>query len=228
MSDGKGKIFVTGTDTGVGKTVFTLALCLFLKSRGKKCRVIKPVETGCDPVCEDETLYRKFLGDDAVEVFYRLKYPAAPLTAGEREGIEIPIEDLKEKLKGYDEGVTLVEGAGGLLVPVNYETTYLDLILALDTPVMVVAGNKLGVINHTLLTVDVLDRRGIKGIIILNDLSEGDPFLLEDNLKKIKHFSKMPVAGRFPYIEKFTEDQLIRGIQPLYTSLEEFAGEILR
>ena len=216
------KIFVTGTDTGVGKTVVTLAIALYLLEKGLDVRVIKPVETGCDPECEDVNLYKKYLGKERAGNYMLYRYPAAPWTAARVEGKTIKYDEIVNNLKNEKGEVVLIEGAGGLLVPITENKTYLHLITQLQIPVIVVAGNKLGVINHTLLTTWMLKDHNIEGIVILNDLEDADPFLLEDNLFTLKTFSPFPVAGRFPRVSRdFLKEELIRGIQPLASSLSQ-------
>ncbi len=210
------KIFITGTDTGVGKTIVTLAIALYLQKKGIDIKVVKPIETGCKPTCEDINLYTQFLGKEKVRNYFSYEYPAAPWTSARMSGENIDFEKIVNNLTNEDGEIILIEGAGGLLVPITEDKTYLDLILALEIPVIIVAGNKLGVINHTLLTVSVLAKYNINGIIILNDIEDSDPLLLKDNLFSIKQFSSFPVVGRFPKIsEEITPKNLIKGIQPL-------------
>ncbi len=217
------KIFVTGTDTGAGKTVVTLAFALSLIEHGRRVKVVKPIETGCRQECEDVALYREFLGEERVSNYLNYKYPAAPWTAARLEDKQIDFGEIVERLKNEDGDIVIIEGAGGLLVPITHNRTYLDLIIELDVPVLLVAGNKLGVINHTLLSTFVLGSSGLKAFVILNDLSDEDPILLEDNLFTIERFSQFPVIGRFPYQgEELRRERLIRGFQPLYHVLDRF------
>ena len=168
-------IFVTATDTGVGKTTISAALAKILKDRGQNVGYYKPVETGCDPVCPDTSILSKITGQDIDEiVLYKFKPPVSPLVAQDFESVKIDIErilfyldDLKRK---YD--FLIVEGAGGIKVPITQHegriVTYLDIVYEASLPVLIVSRAGLGTINHTVLTVDALNsvNAQIKGIII--------------------------------------------------------------
>ncbi len=154
-------LFVTGTDTGVGKTAVTAALALFLRSRGLRVAAVKPVETGVeDPsgLGRDGRLLRWAAGSDAATERispFRLRAPLAPAVAAEEEGVRIdPVtltRDVLSEAQGCD--YLLVEGAGGLMVPLRGGYLMADLARDLGLPLLVVARTGLGTINHTLLTV---------------------------------------------------------------------------
>ena len=156
--------FVVGTDTGVGKTTVATGLVRAFADRGQKIAVMKPCETGD--------------GDDAARLIaasgrsldpqlvnpYRFPLPAAPEIAARRAGARIElglIERAYRTLSG-EADLTVVEGAGGLLVPLLGGVTIADLIARLDLPVLIVARTQLGSINHTLLTAEVARRRGLR------------------------------------------------------------------
>ena len=222
------KLFITGTDTGVGKTLFTTAFALSLLKDGYNVRVIKPIETGCQEECEDEAFYRKILKQKEEIVFCKFSYPASPYTAGKLEGKHVDFKGLLHKISDIENEITIIEGAGGLLVPLDNEHTFLDVVTKLNLPVIIVSGNKLGGINHTLLTDLVLEKSKIKRIIVLNDIAVNqDEFLLKDNLTTISEFSKSKVTGRLGYFtgEK-TEQKLITWIQPVYNFLLTFLQEL--
>ena len=166
-------IFVTATDTGVGKTTISVALAKILK--GQNVGYYKPVETGCDPVCSDASLLSKITGQDIDEiVLYKFRSPVSPLVAQELEDTEINVDlilsHLEQLKRKYD--FLIVEGAGGIKVPITEEEgriiTYLDLVYEASLPVLIVSRAGLGTINHTVLTVDALNsiNAQIKGIII--------------------------------------------------------------
>ncbi|MEJ2698152.1 MAG: dethiobiotin synthase [Desulfuromonadales bacterium] len=156
---GKG-IFVTGTDTGVGKTLVAAALARFLTGRGKKVGVMKPVETGVtDPSGpgEDAVLLQWASGtSDNLDLLspYRLPLPLAPALAAENEGIRIDLAHLAGAVRTLRERheFLIVEGAGGLMVPLAGGLLMADLVRQLDLPLLVVCRPGLGTINHTLLT----------------------------------------------------------------------------
>lgn len=154
-------LFITGTDTGVGKTLVTAALALFLRRRDLNLGVMKPVETGVDdPEClgPDAELLRwaaECEDEPALISPYRLQTPLAPALAAEREGVRIDPAKLIAAADTLMEShaFTLVEGAGGLMVPVSGGFLIADLARQLALPLLIVCRPGLGTINHTLLTV---------------------------------------------------------------------------
>ena len=164
-------MLVTGTDTGVGKTFVTAAIAAALAARGRRVGVYKPVETGCEThdgrrIGGDcERLLRAAKGDQsaASAASYLFALPAAPLIAARAEGATIDISRIERDFAAIANAhdVTLVEGAGGLLVPIAEGVTYLELVRRLALPVLVVVGSRLGCINHALLTLGALETAGI-------------------------------------------------------------------
>jgi len=160
-------LFVTGTDTGVGKTVVACALARALRARGVDLGVLKPAETGVGPAGPlDALALREAAGtadpieEVCPEVFV---LPAAPAVAARAEGRKVNlgrIRDAAAKLRARHRFL-LVEGAGGALVPLAAGVHMLDLARELELPVLVVARGALGTINHTLLTLEALADRGI-------------------------------------------------------------------
>ena len=145
MKDLPKAVFITGTDTGVGKTAVTAALAALLWEKGLVTGVIKPFQTGTelDGLSDAEFIY-KFLGRDCVlsEVSpCRLKVPLSPYRAAAIEGADIPLEDIIEHTRDYisRNDVTLVEGAGGLCVPVTESYMMADLAVDLGAPMVIVA-----------------------------------------------------------------------------------------
>jgi len=154
-------VFITGTDTGVGKTIFAAALAKFLSKRGIDVGVMKPFESGiADPsqLGPDAALLTWAAGvqDDPDLVSpYRLKEPLAPAVAAQREGVKVVpslVQNCFEQLKSKHEFI-IVEGAGGLMVPVAGGILIADIARQMNLPMMVVARPGLGTINHTFLTV---------------------------------------------------------------------------
>lgn len=167
-------VVVTGTDTGVGKTVATAALAARAAADGNRVLVVKPVQTGiggAEPDVPDVDTVRALTGVDAVQLT-ALDEPLAPDTAARRQGVAIPdvaehAARVRELAEGYD--LVLVEGAGGLLVRIDGAGgTLLDLAVLLRAEVVVVARAGLGTLNHTELTVAALRHRGIEpaGLVI--------------------------------------------------------------
>lgn len=169
-------IFVTGTDTGVGKTVVTAAIAWNLTQAGKRVALMKPVQTGTivsGPT--DIEFVQKVLGADYsldVSCPYMFSDPVAPLVASMLVGERIDIKKIKDAYSrlSSDNDFVIVEGAGGLLVPILEDYFMSDLALDLDLPVLIVTRPNLGTLNHTFLTLESAKKRGldVAGIVISN------------------------------------------------------------
>jgi dethiobiotin synthetase len=164
--------FVTGTDTGVGKTHITEALARCARVLGKKVFALKPIETGCEHVGgrlagSDMEALCKAAGDwqqGELRGVYCLRNPVAPLVAARAERVEIDLRRIDEVL-GQGSGqadVTLVEGAGGWRVPITDKVDMGALAKRINLPVVIVARATLGTINHSLLTIEAVEREGCK------------------------------------------------------------------
>ncbi|MGP0629272.1 dethiobiotin synthase [Nitrospina sp. 32_T5] len=210
--------FITATDTGIGKTVVTAALLTLFRQHGQNAGFIKPIETGVDTHCSSAANSdAKFLLEcsglnEPLEAICPLilKTPAAPYQAAEVENREIDpaaIEDACRALASRYHPL-LVEGVGGLRVPITPDYHVIDLIAALGFPVILVSGFQLGTLNHTLLSLDALHARGIpvKGVIFSDRKEDGltDVEALQPAL--ISHLSKVPVLGRLPFIDDLSTD----------------------
>ena len=220
MGRAKG-FFITGTDTGVGKTIAAAAIIRLLMGNGTKAFGMKPIETGCkasiygDLLPEDGMILKEVAGmkEDIREIVpYPFRTPVAPLVASREEGKEINIEVIKERfdalLKKYDAGI--VEGAGGLLVPVKKDFFMLDLAKELNLPILIVSPNRLGTLNHTLLTARyALDHGAEVAGIIMNTPNPGGAGVAEKtNAEVLKELSPVPVIGELPYIEDISNASL--------------------
>jgi dethiobiotin synthetase len=207
-------LFITGTDTGVGKTHVGSVIARAFVVHGIDVGVMKPAETGCRQqrgllVPSDAmALMAATKVNDALGLVnpYRFRRPLAPAVAAEQEGIEIRLARI---LSAYHtlakrHRYMLVEGAGGIMVPLNRRTTYLDLAARLRLPVLIVARPDLGTINHTMLTVMALRSRdiAITGIIV-ND-AKGGPRTIADrtNPPVIERMTGIPVLGILRYGQK--------------------------
>jgi dethiobiotin synthetase len=160
-------LFVTGTDTGVGKTFVASALATALRARERRVGVVKPVETGvvCEP--EDALALRAAAGDPAPldDVCpYRLRAPLAPAVAARLEGVRINVDHLVALIerRSREVDVLLVEGAGGLLVPIAGRITWAELAARLALPLLIVAANRLGTVNHCALTARAAATAGLR------------------------------------------------------------------
>jgi dethiobiotin synthetase len=206
MSQG---LFITGTDTEVGKTVVTAVLAAVLAGRGLRVGVMKPAESGC-PVQDGQLVPpdAMFLREAAacsapLELVnpYRFAPPVTPALAAELAGVTIEIAHIQacyaQLAATHD--IVLVEGAGGLLAPLTAEWSMHDLATALQLPILIVARNILGVINHTALTVTVA-RQTVPVIgIILNDQSPNVHPAEQSNADSLRRWGRAPLLGRVPY-----------------------------
>ena len=208
-------LFVTGTDTGIGKTTIARAIAAAWRHRGFHVGVYKPVETGCTrrgllTVSADaEALIKAAGGHQPIDqaTSYTLRLPVAPVLAAEAAGVRIdPIRltnDFSKLSAKYD--LVLVEGAGGLLVPITGGFTYRDLVKQLALPVITVVGSRLGCINHTLLTLETLDRDRVRSHgYVVNCLAAGNDAAqeAESNRRVIGRFTDHRCLGVFPHADK--------------------------
>ncbi len=193
-------LFISGTDTGVGKTWVCAALAGELKRLGVGVTTQKWIQTGCVDQSDDLLVHMAAMGDthmDADRCPYVLPLPASPHLAAKAAGISIDIEIIKRAFHRlstrYDQ--VLVEGAGGALVPVNQETLMIDIVRDLRLKVMIVVPNRVGCINHTLLTVEAYERRDIEVMgVVMNPINqEEDPAIAGDNPVIIQDLVKAPV-----------------------------------
>ncbi len=161
--------FVTGTDTGVGKTYVAYKLIQQYVAQGYKVVGMKPVAAGC------EFVDGEWMNEDVLKLTqasnvkasrelinpYSFKEPIAPHIAAEKAGVEIEIEVIKQAFEALATmaDIVIVEGAGGFLVPLNHRQSMADLAVALNIPMILVVGIKLGCINHALLTVEAIKAR---------------------------------------------------------------------
>jgi dethiobiotin synthetase len=172
-ADARG-LFVTGTDTGVGKTVVACALARALRARGVDVGVMKPVETGvgADGPSDALALRAAAGGDDPLDLLcpQRFALPAAPIVAAAHAGARLDLDAIRRAFDGLRErhAFLVVEGAGGLLVPLARGIAMAELARELALPVVVVARAALGTINHTLLTLEACRSRGlpVAGVVI--------------------------------------------------------------
>lgn len=196
-------IFICGTDTAVGKTFITGAICAYLQSEGVKAGAYKPLESGNGG---DAAFLKKIAGmkEDLKMINpYYFKEPLAPgvaaLRCKRKVSFDVIVNNLKKLQKNYD--LILIEGAGGLLVPIQGKLTNLDLIKYLKTPVLVIARLGLGTINHTLLTLEHLKRNRVKVLgVILNQTTPRKTIADKTNPGVLKKYD-VPLLGTFPYVK---------------------------
>ena len=186
-------LFITGTDTGVGKTVTSAAL--LHRFRPARLRYWKPIQTGIEQ--DDDTAEVRRLAacpeDEILDEGFRLPNPVSPHLAAERAGITITVERLRAVLPEDDTIRWVVEGAGGVLVPINDDELMVDWMRILGLPVLVAARAGLGTINHTLLTLEALRSRelSVMGVMMIGERNAS-------NREAIEHYGRVPVVGEMP------------------------------
>jgi dethiobiotin synthase len=171
-------VFVTGTDTGIGKTTY----CRDLLRRHPEATYWKPVQTGWPE--DDDT---RAVEPRRALPGIRLRDPVSPHLAAAREGRTLTLDEILAPVRGF-EGTLVAEGAGGLLVPLAPGLLQVDLVAALGLPVVVVAFDRLGTINHTLLTLEALRRRNleVRGVALVGG---------EANRRSIEEHGRVEVIG---------------------------------
>jgi len=208
-------IFVTGTDTGVGKTIVTAALTAALRRAGLDAVPMKPVQTGAlgnekgrgSPDLDFCLRAAGLVGTEEYELLapFRFELPASPHLAAREEGRTVAVDLLCESFEraARRHEAVVVEGVGGVLVPLNEREFVADLIERLGLPVVLTARTGLGTLNHTFLSIKELERRGAAPAgIVFCQIEPGPPGLIEeDNIETIGRISGVPVLGTIPFIE---------------------------
>ncbi|WP_170418592.1 dethiobiotin synthase [Ruegeria atlantica] len=194
-------VIVTGTDTGVGKTVFAAGLTAALGAT-----YWKPVQSGLEDATDTETV-KVLSGAKVLPEAYRLNMPASPHLSAEDMGVEIASDQLALPKV---EGPLVVEGAGGLMVPLNRETFFLDVISQWQAPVILVARTALGTINHTSLSLMALRGAGcsVVGVAFVGD---AEP----DVEQTIAEMCQVTHLGRLPYLESLSREALSKAFDAI-------------
>ena len=203
------QLFVTGTDTDVGKTVVTAGLAAVMQSLGYKSGVYKPFQSGAEEkngfLISPDLSYVKKL-DFYIETLctYLLKAPTAPYIAAELENVNINLSAVAREYQSLKQtcDVVLVEGAGGLLVPVTKDALMIDAAKMLDVPLLIVARPNLGTINHTLLTINQAKIAGldIAGVVINRYPQDTDDIAIKTAPRLIEEYTDVNILGIVPDI----------------------------
>ena len=213
-------IFITGTDTGVGKTIVSAAIALSLRKTGKRVAVLKPVTSGAltidgKRVSEDAELLRWASACSAPDTDiapYLLLEPLAPSESAAREGVVIEVNTVGkafERLSASHDFV-IVEGAGGLLVPLAQDLLVVDLAAELSLPLVIVARPNLGTINHTLMTCECALSRGIEVLgVVINGQPEHPDVAEEYAGRVIAEYAAVPVVAVLPRCTDATEKLVV-------------------
>ncbi|MGQ9745692.1 MAG: dethiobiotin synthase [Dissulfurimicrobium sp.] len=205
-------IFITGTDTDIGKTFIAGLLARFFLNNGLRVKAQKWVSTGRRAYSDDLAFIYGFMGQNRLpmagssESPYCFSFPASPHLAAEMEGESIDKRRLIESTHSLAAQCDIlnIEGAGGILTPLTRDILTIDLIAELELNVVLVARSGLGTINHTLLTLEAIKRRNIPILCtILNNQNDvTDPLIVNDNLKTIQDIGDIPVFGPIPRVKE--------------------------
>ena len=233
--------FITATDTGIGKTVVTAALALAMKQKNLNVGVMKPIESGVHPShiksSDAERLRTLVTPSRSFEsiCLYQFTDPLAPLAAARKAGVAIDLNSISSTCTrvAKEHDLVLIEGVGGLMVPLTTTQTVCDLINILQLSCVVVGRTVLGGVNHILLTLEVLEKHNVViAAIVLNEgspmgMSETDQLQQQSTVALIKELTKVPVFGPLRYDEE-VENDWITGVKRLSThaSIQELATHL--
>lgn len=198
------KMFVTGTDTGIGKTVVSAMLAV-----GLRASYWKPVQSGLEEQTDTEYVKERTGLPDAYfyPETYRLQTPMSPHASAAIDGVEIQMEAFDMP----DASPLIVEGAGGLMVPLNDDYLIIDLIKQLNLPVLLVARSELGTLNHTLLSLRQLKRYGLSCFgVVMNGPKH------ESNREAIEHYGNTPVIGELEPMDAINPQSLQKNFNRIF------------
>lgn len=212
-------VFITGTDTGVGKTVVTAALCHCLRREGLSVGVMKPIETGVSsPTATSGDAVRLKMAatsEDSLSLIrpYCFRFPVAPLAAARMERSSIHLARIMKSMNTLRRrhSVLLVEGVGGVHVPLTPSKDILDMIVGMRLPVVVVGRAGIGGINHARLTIEALESRNIPvAALVLNRTAQAGGTTAQQQedstVSLLREMEKIPVIGPLPYATSLTHD----------------------
>lgn len=209
------RVFITASGTELGKTFVTCALIHQLRSAGYRVSALKPVVSGFDADAVEDTDTGALLAAlecpvDSREIEavspWRFTEPLSPDMAAARENRKLPFGALTEFcLKRRETDVTLIEGIGGVMVPLDDRHTVLDWMAAVDAPVLLVTGGYLGSLSHTLTALGMLLSRGLQVAGIIVDESEEQPVSLEETAAVIRRFSDAVPVIPLPRLASYTD-----------------------
>lgn len=202
-------LFITGTDTDVGKTIVSAWLCAHFN-----LPYWKPIQTGLE---RDTDTISALSSVKTYPEAYHFTLPASPHLSARKENTEISLGNI---IRPTDEPL-LIEGAGGVAVPINYNQTMLHVMARLDLPVIIVGRSSLGTINHTCLTIQALRQQGIHvlGVILSGDKAP-------HNEEAIEHYGQVPVLANLPVLSTLNRQALL-AYPPSQTLVDYFEKAIL-
>ncbi|ACT00137.1 dethiobiotin synthase [Paenibacillus sp. JDR-2] len=213
-------LFVTGTDTGVGKTIVAAAIAASLRAEGLNVGVWKPVQSGekiGSGLTDAERLLHLAGIEDRPEVVapFTFEAPVTPMLAAKQSGVTLTLSELitagEPLIDRYQ--ALIVEGAGGVAVPLTEDAFVADFIYQLRLPALIVARSGLGTINHTLLTASYLKQFGVRIIgVIMNDIDNAEKISdpsIANNAELIERYSGLKVLGRLPHLPNEVDSETL-------------------
>jgi len=207
----KGRYFVLGTDTDCGKTHVTCKLVAAAQARNQSVMALKPVASGCAVhdgvlISEDVVRLQRALCDQTTELCpWRLSAPIAPHLAAAAQGETLSVDAIADfcMSSAWDQyDVVFIEGAGGLMVPLDGLFTWVDFLQQTGLPVILVVGLRLGCINHALLTHEVLKFKGIKCVGWIANMLEPTMLAPAENITTLQSALDIPLLAQVPYETK--------------------------
>ena len=201
------RLFITGTDTGIGKSLLSAILLAGLESK-----YWKPVQSGLEDITDTEWVQEK-TGLDETHFYpetYRLNKPLSPHASAMADGVSIKLGNFKVP-QTLDEKTLIIEGAGGIMVPLNEKDLMIDLIKKCDAPALIVTKSSLGTINHTLLSISQLRSYGIEIFgVVMNGLRNSS------NRDAIEHFGNVTVIAEIEEIKNINPESLKNGFRKYF------------
>lgn len=201
--------FITGTDTGVGKTLISCALLHGFAAQGRSVVGMKPVAAGCDERDQNEDVRQlraagNVLASGGQINPYCFAQPVAPLLAARFIGVRISFERIAESFSELNAqaDVVIVEGAGGFRVPLNEEQDSADLAVQLGLPIILVVGMRLGCLNHALLTVEAIAARGLTLAGWVANALDENMTMPDENIAALRQRIHAPLLGVVPHLEQ--------------------------
>ncbi|SDH45470.1 dethiobiotin synthase [Alteribacillus bidgolensis] len=210
-------IFVTGTDTDVGKTFVASGIAAALRKEGKDVGVFKPMLSGIErEEPNSDTFLLKQMAEDenALQDItpFVFEEALAPYLAAKRAGVSVKLDDIMKKWKKIQgsHSFFIAEGAGGITVPYGEKCLVSDVAKEIGFPILVVARAGLGTVNHTILTVEHARSKGlaVAGVVINGFKEEGDDLASKTNPELIEKFAKVPVLGVVPWAENLNKTEM--------------------
>jgi dethiobiotin synthetase len=220
-------VFITGTGTDVGKTFVCAGLIRYFRGLGQPVNALKPLVSGFDPAEPSgsdpavllEAMGREVTPDELNRVSpWRLRAPLSPDMAARAENKAIDLQAVADfcraAIAGYD-GVLLIEGIGGIMVPLDARHTVLDLMTSLNLPLILVAGSYLGTLSHVLSARDVILRHALDLRAIVVSETEGAPVPLDATLATLANFAKAPLLGLRRHVPARQNDAVFQHLAEL-------------